>query len=171
MTKSAALTAHPMIRIRAAYRKPGRLSHARAAAWAAFASVSPLERNTEWTVSLTDDQELRRLNLQFRGIDKPTDVLSFGGERYRDGKLRSDEKPASGAGDAEFLGDIVISMERCAEQANAAGHPVESELALLVIHGTLHLLGYDHGAKTRKARMWSAQSRALQSLGITLDVP
>ncbi len=183
MTTSAATPVHPLIRMRSAYRKTGRLALVRSAALAAFAcnvgakgqkseAVSQRgDQPVEWTISLTDDVELHRLNLQFRGMDKPTDVLSFSSERYRDGKLKPDANAAPGSADApEFLGDIVISMERCSEQAAAAGHPIESELALLVIHGTLHLLGYDHNSKTRKARMWSTQSRALQSIGITLDV-
>ncbi len=182
MTKPIARTARaarPHIRIRAAYRKIGRMSQVRTAALAAFGVVGlpASEHEAVWTISLTDDEELRRLNLQFRGIDTPTDVLSFGTERYRDGKLKlpaAQSPQASIApaedGAVEYLGDIVISMERCTEQANAAGHSVETELALLVIHGTLHLLGYDHDAKARKGRMWSAQARALQSLGIILDV-
>jgi probable rRNA maturation factor len=172
LTKPTAVIARPHIRIRSAYRMTGRLSHVRAAALAAFAIVGQPARETEWTISLTGDEELHCLNLQFRGIDKPTDVLSFGGEGYRDGKLKpqSDAVPAED-GAPEYLGDIVISMERCTEQANGAAHPVETELALLVIHGTLHLLGYDHDTKARKARMWLAQARALQSIGITLDVP
>jgi len=66
---------------------------------------------------------------------------------------------------------MVISMERCAEQAAAAGHSIDSELALLVVHGTLHLLGYDHDTRARKVRMWLAQTRALESIDIDISVP
>ena len=167
-----AIIARPHVRIRSIYRKPRRLFHVRAATQAALSVTGPLLRDTEWSISLTDDAELHRLNLQFRAMDKPTDVLSFGSERYRDGRLKPEFQAAFVQDDApEYLGDIVISMERCTEQAEASGHDTESELALLVVHGTLHLLGYDHDTKARKGRMWSAQARALQTIGITLNVP
>jgi probable rRNA maturation factor len=140
----------------------------RLAALAALAQTQP-RGACAWIIRLTDDDELHQLNQQYRGLDKPTDVLSFGGAGYRDGKPRPAYTPALDDG-AEYLGDIIISLERCAAQAGAAGHPVDTELALLVIHGTLHLLGYDHDTPTRKARMWAAQSRALKSLGIELEV-
>ena len=172
----AGVSAQIHVRTKAPQRKPGRLSHVRRAALAALAQAQP-RRACEWSISLTDDAELHQLNRQFRGIDKPTDVLSFGGERYQDGKPRSDAGPrqVTAGKDAEaeyeYLGDIVISMDRCAAQAAAGGHDVEIELALLVVHGTLHLLGYDHDTQARKARMWSAQARALQLLRINLHVP
>jgi probable rRNA maturation factor len=131
----------------------------------------------EWSVRLSDDAELQRLNQQFRGIDKPTDVLSFGGSGYRDGAPvnKGPDRGGFPHNGAEYFGDIVISMERCAAQAAAgehgAGHSVDEELALLTVHGTLHLLGYDHDTNARKARMWKAQARALLSLGIELEVP
>jgi probable rRNA maturation factor len=101
----------------------------------------------ELTIRLTDDAGLRELNRKFRGIDDPTDVLSFGGD------LR------------DYLGDIAISMERCAAQAQEFGHDVDDELALLVIDGALHLLGCDHDTQARKRRMWAAQDRAFEAIG------
>jgi probable rRNA maturation factor len=141
----------------------------RQAALAALAQTQP-RGVCAWTVRLTDDAELHQLNRQYRDIDKPTDVLSFGGAGYRDGKPRAAFQPTLDDG-AEYLGDIIISLERCAAQATTGGHGVDTELALLVIHGTLHLLGYDHDTPARKARMWAAQSRALGTLGIELNVP
>lgn len=158
------------IRAKALYRTPGRLRLLRNAARAARAQAQP-QGECEWSIRLTDDAELHVLNRQFRGMDKPTDVLSFGGERYRDGKPLGGANIPTGNEGAEYLGDIVISMDRCAAQAEAGGHSVNVELALLVVHGTLHLLGYDHGTTARKARMWPAQARALQSLGIEIEVP
>lgn len=172
MSLASAAMAHPLVRIRRAYRKAGRLSRVRAAAVAALSIVTQPHHLMECTIKLTDDAELHRLNLQFRGMDKPTDVLSFGGECYRNGKhKRASDRKAAEEGAPEYLGDIVISMERCAEQASAGGHDIEVELALLVVHGTLHLLGFDHDSRTRKTRMWAAQTRALQSIGIHLDAP
>jgi probable rRNA maturation factor len=138
----------------------------------AHAQVRPVGRGAcEWSVRLSDDAELQRLNQQFRGIDKSTDVLSFGGEHYQDGKPLGGAYSVAANEDAEYLGDIVISVDRCIAQAAAGRHAVDVELALLVVHGTLHLLGYDHDTRARKARMWSAQTRALQYIGIELDVP
>jgi probable rRNA maturation factor len=135
----------------------------RRAALAALAQAQPINA-PEWSIRLTDDAELHNLNRQYRHTDKPTDVLSFGGEGYRDGA------PLHNAAPTGYLGDIVISMERCAAQAAKGGHALDDELALLVIHGTLHLLGYDHDTRARKTTMWAAQSRALRSLGIELRV-
>jgi probable rRNA maturation factor len=168
--------AHLHLRGKAVFRARGRLRLMRLAARAALAQ-SQAGGACEWSIRLTDDAELRQLNLQFRGMDKPTDVLSFGGERYRDGKpagrpLADPPEPVEVESEgAEYLGDIVISVDRCVAQAKAGGHRAEDELALLVVHGTLHLLGYDHDTKARKARMWSAQTRALRSMGVDIDVP
>ncbi len=93
------------------------------------------------TIVLTDDAQLHELNREFLGIDAPTDVLSFPSE---------ETDPDSGA---RYLGDIIISIPRAAQQAGAAGHSVEAEAQLLVVHGTLHLLGHDHAEAGEKARM------------------
>jgi probable rRNA maturation factor len=117
--------------------------------------------NAELTVVITDDEQLRRLNQQFLGIDAPTDVLSFpsgGGE------------PDPDSGDP-YLGDILISYPRALVQAEAGGHPVRQELQLLVVHGVLHLMGYDHAGEGEKAEMWAVQAAILNSLGSTLRPP
>ena len=106
---------------------------------------------------ITDDKALRALNRAYLGIDAPTDVLSFGGE----------SPDFVSAPDAEpYLGDVVISYPRAQAQAAAAGHPVDAELALLVVHGVLHLLGYDHIRSDDKAAMWEQQVRVLAELGL-----
>ncbi|MCS7056647.1 MAG: rRNA maturation RNase YbeY [Thermoflexales bacterium] len=147
------------VHIRATHRARGRTSLVRRAARAALAQGHDLPARIELSVRLTDDAELRMLNRQYRAADVPTDVLSFGGEGYRDGRPRGDGAPP------EYLGDIAISMERCAAQAARYGHPLEDELALLVIHGVLHLIGYDHRAPARQRRMWQAQDRAFALIG------
>ncbi|MGE5221052.1 MAG: rRNA maturation RNase YbeY, partial [Omnitrophica WOR_2 bacterium] len=106
------------------------------------------------TILLTDDQQLQQLNQQFLGIDASTDVLSFP-EDYVD--------PDTGT---RYLGDILISYPRSLEQARAGGHPVEAEIQLLVIHGVLHLLGYDHAETGEKDEMWAIQEKILAQLGI-----
>jgi probable rRNA maturation factor len=89
----------------------------------------------EVNVVISDDRMLQELNLRFRKIDGPTDVLSF---KYDDTEEANDQ-----IGNF-LLGDIFISHERAAEQANDAGHCIKREIAFLAVHGMLHLLGYDH---------------------------
>jgi probable rRNA maturation factor len=106
------------------------------------------------TIVLTDDQQLHELNRDFLGVDAPTDVLSF---------PASEEDPETGA---SYLGDILISIPRAAQQALAGGHPLEAEVQLLVVHGVLHLLGHDHAEAEEKALMWNEQAKVLERLGL-----
>jgi probable rRNA maturation factor len=110
--------------------------------------------DSDLTIVLTDDTRLQELNRDYLGIDAPTDVLSF---------PASETDPETGA---RYIGDILISIPRAQAQADAAGHAVESEVQLLVVHGVLHLLGHDHGEPQEKARMWQAQAEVLESLGL-----
>ena len=110
--------------------------------------------DSELTIVLTDDARLKELNRDYLGIDAPTDVLSF---------PASETDPETGA---RYLGDILISIPRAKSQATAAGHPLESEVQLLVVHGVLHLLGHDHANAEEKSRMWKAQSEILTQLGL-----
>ncbi len=93
-------------------------------------------RDTELSVTFCNNAYIHNLNKQFRGIDKPTDVLSF--------PLYEKDELASINGQAVPIGDIVISLERAEEQAKEIGNSLEREIAFLAIHSTLHLLGYDH---------------------------
>ena len=110
------------------------------------------------TVVFEADETLHQLNYQYLGIDAPTDVLSFPAD-YVD--------PETGR---RYLGDILISVPRAIEQADAGDHPLEDELLLLVVHGVLHLLGYDHMEREEKEQMQAAQSAILQRLGSKLKV-
>lgn len=114
---------------------------------------------SDLSIVLTDNARLQELNREYLGIDAPTDVLSFPASET-DG---SEIDPETGA---PYLGDILISVPRAQSQADAAGHALESEVQLLVVHGVLHLLGHDHGEPAEKARMWKAQSEILESLGL-----
>src|SRR5512147_118237 len=109
---------------------------------------------SELSVILTNDTRLHELNLNYLGINAPTDVLSF---------PASETDPETGA---RYLGDILISVPRAQAQAESAGHPLESEVQLLVVHGVLHLLGHDHAEPEEKSRMWKAQAEILNSLGL-----
>ena len=115
--------------------------------------------DSDLSIVLTDDARLQELNRDYLGIDAPTDVLSFPASES-DG---SEIDPETGT---RYLGDILISIPRAQTQAEAAGHPLESEVQLLVVHGVLHLLGHDHGEPGEKARMWKAQAEILESLGL-----
>ncbi len=133
----------------------------------------PYEAEVE--LILTDPETIRRMNREFRGIDRETDVLSFPMVEY--------PQPASfdfletEAGDGCFhpdsgellLGDIVISVERAKAQAEEYGHSLKREYAFLVAHSMLHLLGYDHMTPDEAAVMEQKQEAALQALGITRE--
>jgi probable rRNA maturation factor len=111
--------------------------------------------DADLTIVLTDDAQLHELNLEYLGVDAPTDVLSF---------PASESDPETGL---PYLGDILISIPRAAQQAQAAGHSVEAEVQLLVVHGTLHLLGHDHAEAEEKTRMWNAQAEVMSRLGLS----
>ncbi|MQC27010.1 MAG: rRNA maturation RNase YbeY [Chloroflexi bacterium] len=123
---------------------------------AAQAALAHQKTEGELSVQLGDDQLLHQLNNQHLGEDHPTDVLSF----------------PSGEADPEtgqtYLGDIAISVERARSQAEAAGHRMDEELQLLVVHGVLHLLGHDHANIDEKGAMWAAQAAILESLEVRI---
>lgn len=102
------------------------------------------------SILLTDDRGIRDYNLRFRGLDEPTDVLSFPTE--------SGDPTAEG----HYLGDLVVSLERAAAQAEELGHGVEDEVEVLVLHGVLHLLGHDH--ETDQGEMRALEARLARSL-------
>ncbi len=118
---------------------------------------------TELTIVVTGDRRIRALNRQYLGEDRPTDVLAFPSAGPQAPFVAAPEAAA-------YLGDIILSYPRAREQAEAAGHPVEAELQLLVVHGVLHLLGYDHGGAEEKERMWAIQDQILRDLGLSISV-
>jgi len=112
------------------------------------------DQNASLSIVLTDDKEIRTLNRTYRGIDHPTDVLSFD-VHERD--------PETGY---LYLGDLIISLSHAAKQAQNGGHTLQEETQLLVVHGVLHLLGHDHATPEEKTTMWTAQAIILASLGL-----
>jgi len=122
---------------------------------AAQATLTHQSADGDLTIVLTDDAQLRELNRDYIGIDAPTDVLSF---------PASETDPETAR---RYLGDILISVSRAATQAQTAGHTLEAEVQLLVIHGTLHLLGHDHAGDEEKVRMWKAQAEVLKRIGLS----
>ena len=140
--------------------------------------------DTEVSVLLTDDESITILNGQYRGIDGPTDVLSFSqredDEGFRDFQVGTDAESAGhepvlqpsnperpGFASAQnLLGDVVISVETAQRQANQRGADLDSEIDVLLAHGLLHLLGYDHARPQDAARMFARQQ---DLLGIVTD--
>lgn len=112
--------------------------------------------NAAMTLVITDDQEIHELNRRFRGVGRATDVLAF---------------PAGDPSEfvapehvSAYLGDVVISYPTAAAQAAERGHRIIDELGVLIAHGCLHLLGYDHTDKEGRQRMWARQEEILKSL-------
>ncbi|MGE5619306.1 MAG: rRNA maturation RNase YbeY [Sphingomonadaceae bacterium] len=114
---------------------------------------------------ITDDEEIRELNHRYRGIDSPTDVLSFPLQEYESPEMPGLQFPLPPA-EPLPLGDIVISYPRAVEQAREYGHSLERELAFLAIHGMMHLLGYDHEDPVQAERMRSEEEAVLQRMGL-----
>ena len=126
----------------------------------------------EVNLVLTSDEEIRRINQQFRGIDAPTDVLSFPGIPFETpGNLQdltenetAHKNPDSGN---IMLGDIMICVPRVFSQAAAYGHSVEREYAFLFAHSMLHLMGYDHMEPDEAQVMEKKQENILESLNLS----
>ena len=93
---------------------------------------------------LTDDEGIRRVNSEFRGVDRPTDVLSFPLNELTPGAFDPDDCETDPATGAVMLGDMMISLPRCEAQGEDFGHGFEREIGYLTVHSVLHLLGYDH---------------------------
>jgi probable rRNA maturation factor len=145
-----------MLTLESKYELPARLIERAAHAALKHQNVSP---KTNLSIVLTDNRRLRKLNRDYLGIDAPTDVLSFPASEA-DGSAID---PETGA---RYLGDILISIPYARKSAGQAGHSLEAEVQLLVVHGVLHLLGHDHARPREKSRMWKAQREILESLGL-----
>ena len=111
-------------------------------------------KGSEVSLSIVDDREMHELNLQYRGVDRTTDVLSFPLEEDRP------KEPC-------LLGDIIVSAPKAKQQAEEYGHSLMREMSFLVVHGTLHLLGYDHMTPEEDEEMQRLQEEVLAGLGIT----
>jgi len=111
----------------------------------------------ELTVVVTDDAQVQQLNREYRGLDEPTDVLSFSAQETLPDAAAFVSAPEL----AHYLGDVVIAYPYAAAQAPTFGRFVADELALLAVHGTLHLLGYDHATPAEEEAMWARQAAIL----------
>lgn len=120
-------------------------------------------RKVDVSITFTTNEEIHRINREFRQVDRPTDVLSF--PMYEREEIEMLRKPQE-LEIPETLGDIVLSVEKVEEQANEYGHSFERELAYLTVHGMLHLLGYDHMVEEEKMVMRAQEEAVLEKLEI-----
>ena len=118
------------------------------------------ETECEISVSIVDNEEIRRINRQFRQIDRATDVLSFPMLTFAEG-----EEPERNEDGEILLGDIILSLEQAAGQAAEYGHSLRREVAFLTAHSMLHLLGYDHMEPGEEAEMFRRQREILLEAG------
>lgn len=117
---------------------------------------NPEYEHSNLSVVLTDAVTIRTMNLRYAQVDAPTDVLSFRAEA-----LAQDSETCG-----SYLGDIVIAHDYASDQAQATGAGIGDALCLLAIHGTLHLMGYDHDSPAARESMWVAQDLALRASNI-----
>lgn len=124
------------------------------------ASEAALKNRKKWgdiTFSVVDDEEIHQVNKEYRNVDRPTDVISF----------PANEGESIVSLPDGFLGDIMISLPRAEAQAEEYGHSLKRELSFLAVHGTLHLLGYDHMTEEEAKEMFALQDIILNEMGIT----
>ena len=112
--------------------------------------------NVEFNIIFIDNPRIHEMNLTYRGIDRPTDVISFALEDNKTIDLG-----------VRLLGDIYISIDKAKEQATSYGHSLRREISFLAVHGLLHLLGYDHMTKEEEKVMFQKQEELLQKFQIT----
>ncbi len=132
------------------------VSAARGAAEAVL-NKSVLKAEVELGIAFVDDAAMRELNRRYRDRDEPTDVLSF---------AMDEEEPQEDGSRILLLGDLVVSLETALRSASALGCGLPEEVAKLVVHGTLHLLGYDHETDVDAARMRGKEKEVLKTMGL-----
>jgi len=131
---------------------------------AATLNQHEVSERTGVTVVITEDARVRELNREFRHIDAATDILSFPADPLPD-EIQQAEN------DGDYLGDLIIALPFTRAQAERLGHSFADEMTLLIVHGSLHLLDYDHDSTDNQLEMWNVQHAILESLGVTIRVP
>ena len=127
----------------------------------AVAKLHDLDDMTEVDITIVDDEEIHQLNRDYRGVDRPTDVLSFALDED------DEDEPELLEGQLHLLGDIIISAETATRQAEEFGHGLEREIVYLAVHGLLHLLGYDHMVEEDKVIMRAKEEEALSAINLS----
>ncbi len=131
----------------------------------AVADLNGLAEEAEVDVTIVDDEEIHELNRQYRGMDKPTDVLSFALDEGEE-----DEPELIGGPEEHLYGDIIISAETALRQAEEYGHGLEREMTYLAVHGMFHLLGYDHMTEEDKAEMRAKEEEAFRAINLAEEL-
>ena len=142
---------------------PGLIEKALATTFRLCKPPSIVTETSTVSVVMTDNETVRHLNHQYRGIDAPTDVLSFQNPTDPDFPNSDILTP--------HLGDIIIAYPLAEAQALAAGYTASEEVTLLAVHGALHLLGFDHNTLTNKKKMWAVQYQIMTELGLAYIHP
>ena len=124
--------------------------------------ILELDPDSELAIVIATDGFVRQLNSQHRGIDKTTDVLSFPSDPL---------PPEIAAEETPYLGDLIAAYHYTLQQASHHDHRPQDEFALLVVHGILHLIGYDHNTQSDQTKMWEQQAAILEQLDINIIVP
>lgn len=127
----------------------------------AVAQLHGLTEQTEVDITIVDDEEIHRLNREYRDVDRPTDVLSFALDEG------DDEPELVDAPEEHLLGDIIISAETAQRQGEEFGHGLTREVVYLAVHGLLHLLGYDHMKEEDKVIMRAKEEEALREIELS----
>ncbi len=146
---------------------PGVEGHCRRAARAAFHRTWRRAQTAEVALVLADDARVADLNRSFRGIDAPTNVLSFPAEAgILDPMGAGADESAYGAGAPVYLGDIILAYQTVAGEARRDGRSLADHVSHLVVHGILHLLGYDHQTDSEAGAMEALETAVLADLGV-----
>lgn len=116
------------------------------------------------SIMLTDDEGIHEINLEQRGIDRPTDVLSFPMNELTPGQFDGELCEYDFENEMIILGDMVISLQRCEAQAEEYGHSFEREVSYLCVHSVLHLLGYDHMDEAEQKALMRSREDAIMAL-------
>ena len=124
-------------------------------------------KDSEVSITLTDDKTIHKLNRDYRGVDRPTDVLSFAFRESDEPEIITDDVDKA----IDTLGDIIISIEKAKTQAEEYGHSLRREIVFLAVHGMLHLLGYDHIEESDRLEMEREQEYIMSRLGINRECP
>jgi len=127
------------------------------------AEMENITEESELSLTFVDNEKIHEINKEFRGVDRPTDVISFALEESVEEEIEIKGAPPM----PRILGDIIISIPKAKEQANEYGHSFMRELGFLSVHGFLHLLGYDHGTVEEEKEMFSRQEEILRRFGLT----
>ena len=127
------------------------------------AEMENITEESELSLTFVTNEKIHQINKEYRGVDRPTDVISFALEESVEEEIEIIGAPSM----PRILGDIIISIPKAKEQAMEYGHSFMRELGFVAVHGFLHLLGYDHGRKEEEKEMFTKQEKILTQFGLS----